>query len=51
MVKHAKDQQAKHTHTQPPPSEEANRQRQQAEPKKVAGRHKNDGQKGHKGAQ
>jgi hypothetical protein len=32
------------------PHEEANRQRQKAETEEVAGRHKNDGQKDHKGA-
>ena len=31
-------------------AEEANKQKQEAERKEVAGRHKNDGQKGHKGA-
>ena len=37
---------------QTPPShtEEANKQKQEAEQKEVAGRHKNDGQKDHKGA-
>lgn len=35
---------------QPFPSEEALQQKQKAETTEVAGRHKNDGQKDHKGA-
>ena len=34
----------------PTPSEEVIKQKQQAEQNEVAGRHKNDGQKDHKGA-
>lgn len=34
----------------PFPTEEATRQKQKAEQNEVAGRHKNDGQKDHKGA-
>jgi hypothetical protein len=49
------NQQTKNTHPKPqPPSpsslDEVNMQKQKAENKEVAGRHKNDGQKGHKGA-
>lgn len=37
---------------QPPPSLSENviKQKQKAEQREIAGRHKNDGQKGHKGA-
>ena len=34
----------------PFPSEEAIKQKQKAEEREIAGRHKNDGQKGHKGS-
>ncbi len=35
--------------TRPPQTDDAAKQKQKAEQKEVAGRHKNDGQKGHKG--
>lgn len=36
--------------TYPSPVEEVNKQKQKTEEQEVAGRHKNDGQKDHKGA-
>jgi hypothetical protein len=36
--------------THPFPAEEVSKQKQKAETKEVAGRHKNEGQKDHKGA-
>lgn len=50
MTQKTKDPQQKSGQTQTPPFLEANKQRQQAEEREVAGRHKNSGQKGHKGA-
>lgn len=50
MTKQAKDQQHKQAYTHPTPLDEANKQKRQAEMQEVAGRHKNDGQKDHKGA-
>ena len=48
-------QQNKDSHQKPKPSHsfpivDVNKQKQKAEEKEVAGRHKNDGQKDHKGA-
>jgi hypothetical protein len=40
----------KNPHPQPSKTDELNAQKQKAEVKEVAGRHKNDGQKDHKGA-
>jgi len=50
MIQQNKGQPPKTEQTQTPPFVEANKQRQRAEEREVAGRHKNDGQKGHKGA-
>ena len=50
MNKKTRDQQQKLEQIRPPPSEQVNMQRQIAETQEVAGRHKNDGQKDHKGA-
>ena len=51
MSKHLKEQHQKQAKTHPFPLEEdANKLKQEAEVQGVAGRHKNDGQKGHKGA-
>jgi hypothetical protein len=50
MNKQTKDQQQSPAKNRPLPMEEADQQRQKAETKEVAGRHKNDGQKDHKGA-
>ncbi|HTD04722.1 hypothetical protein [Undibacterium sp.] len=55
MTQQTKDQQAqdlqhKPEQTYPTHAEEANEQKQKAEANEVAGRHKNDGQKDHKGA-
>lgn len=52
MTQPTKNQQQKPGPTQPFParSDEANKQQQKAEQQEVAGRHKNDGQKDHKGA-
>jgi len=49
------NQQTKNTHPIPQPPnpaslDEVSAQKKKAEEKEVAGRHKNDGQKGHKGA-
>jgi len=49
------DYQTKNSHTKPQPPnpaslDEVNMQKKKAEEKEVAGRHKNDGQKGHRGA-
>ena len=49
MNKPTKDQ-PQPGHTPPPFVEEVNKQKQKAEAKEVVGRHKNDGQKYHKGA-
>ncbi len=40
----------KQMNSQPSKTDEVNTQKQKAEVKEVAGRHKNDGQKDHKGA-
>jgi hypothetical protein len=50
MNQQNKDQHQKPGQTHPSAEVEANRQRQKAEEREVAGRHKNDGQKDHKGA-
>jgi hypothetical protein len=50
MNKQTKDQQQAPPQTRPLPLERPNQQRQKAETEEVAGRHKNDGQKDHKGA-
>jgi len=50
MTQANKDRPQKPGQVQTPPFVAANKQRQQAEEREVAGRHKNDGQKGHKGA-
>jgi hypothetical protein len=50
MKKSTKDQQQAPPQTRPVPSQEAEHQREKMETKEVAGRHKNDGQKDHKGA-
>ena len=50
MNKQTKDQHQAPPQTRPLPLDEANQQRQKAETEEVAGRHKNDGQKDHKGA-
>ncbi len=49
MIQQTKDHQ-KPGQPHPSPSEEAIKQKQKAEEREVAGRHKNDGQKGHKGS-
>jgi hypothetical protein len=50
MAQQNKDPHRKPVPTHPSPLEEANAQKQKAEENEVAGRHKNDGQKSHKGA-
>lgn len=50
MKQQNKGQPQKAGQTQMPQFVEANKQRQRAEEREVVGRHKNDGQKGHKGA-
>jgi hypothetical protein len=50
MTMQTKDQQQKHGKTHPSPLPDADKQKQKAENLEVAGRHKNDGQKDHKGA-
>jgi hypothetical protein len=45
-----KDPQKKTSQPHPSHAEDVVKQKQKAEEKEVAGRHKNDGQKGHKGA-
>ncbi|MFA6015710.1 MAG: hypothetical protein WC742_11650 [Gallionellaceae bacterium] len=50
MTQKNKGQQHKPKPTYPSPLEEANKQKNKAEEHEVAGRHKNDGQKDHKGA-
>ena len=50
MTQQTKDQHQKPGQTPPPPLEEVKKQKQKAEEQEVAGRHKNDGQKDHKGA-
>ena len=44
------NQKQKPMQTRPSQSDDVNTQKQKAEVKEVAGRHKNDGQKDHKGA-
>ena len=48
MAKHVKDFNPQQQHTKPPPVDEVAKQKQKAEEKEVAGRHKNDGQNDHK---
>ncbi len=50
MTKQTKDQHQKPGQAHPSPLEEVNKQKQKTEEHEVAGRHKNDGQKDHKGA-
>ena len=50
MTQQTKDQHQKPQPTHPSNLEEVNNQKQNAEKQEVAGRHKNDGQKGHKGS-
>jgi hypothetical protein len=50
MNKQSKDKQQGPPQTRPLPLEEAQQQSRKAEAEEVAGRHKNDGQKDHKGA-
>lgn len=50
MKQEAKIGKQKQTNSQPSKTDELNTQKQKAEVKEVAGRHKNDGQKDHKGA-
>lgn len=50
MTQQTKDQHKKPEQTYPSPLEQMNKQKQKAEAHEVAGRHKNDGQKDHKGA-
>jgi hypothetical protein len=50
MTAPSKDQQPKTSPVHPSHAEDAMKQKQKAEQSEVAGRHKNDGQKDHKGA-
>lgn len=50
MTQQTKDQQKKPAQTYPSSLEEMKKQKQMAEESEVAGRHRNDGQKDHKGA-
>lgn len=50
MTQQSKDQPQKSGPPQPSLSAKVIKQKQEAEQKEVAGRHKNDGQKDHKGA-
>ncbi|MCX7192619.1 MAG: hypothetical protein NTY60_03200 [Proteobacteria bacterium] len=50
MTQQTKEQQVKPKPPYPSHAEEANKQKAKAEEHEVAGRHKNDGQKDHKGA-
>jgi hypothetical protein len=50
MTAPGKDQQQKTSPVHPSHAEDAMKQKQKAEQSEVAGRHKNDGQKDHKGA-
>jgi hypothetical protein len=50
MTPQIKEQQQKPAQTPPSPLEEMNKQKQKTEELEVAGRHRNDGQKYHKGA-
>ncbi len=50
MTQQTKNPNQKPVPAHPFPSEEINKQKQKTESLEVAGRHKNDGQKDHKGA-
>lgn len=50
MTQNTKNQYQKPVHTHPHPPEEVNKQKLKSEEQEVAGRHKNDGQKDHKGS-
>jgi hypothetical protein len=50
MTQLPKGPQPKPGHVRPTPNVDADKQREKAEPVEVLGRHKNDGQKDHKGA-
>jgi hypothetical protein len=50
MTQQTKDQHQKSGQPHPSPLEEVIKQKQKAQEHEVAGRHKNDGQKDHKGA-
>lgn len=50
MTQQTKNPHQKPGQTHPYPLEEVNKQKQKAEEHEVAGRHKNDGPKDHKGA-
>jgi len=50
MTQPTKDMQQEPQSTYPAALEKVNKQKQKEEEKEVAGRHKNDGQKDHKGA-
>lgn len=50
MTKETKDQQHKQGPVHPQPIEDVKKEKQKAEQEEVAGRHKNEGQKDHKGA-
>jgi len=50
MSQQPKDQHQKTGQTHPSPAVEVKLQKQKAEEREVAGRHKNDGQKAHKAA-
>jgi hypothetical protein len=50
MKQPAKPQPPKPAQNYPAPLEDVHKQKQEAEQSEVAGRHKNDGQKDHKGA-
>lgn len=50
MTQMTRDKHHKAGQTPPTPLDEVNKQRQKAEKLEVAGKHKNDGQKSHKGA-
>lgn len=49
MTQNTKNQYQKPVQTHPYLQEEVNKQKQKAEEQEVAGRHKNDGKKDHKG--
>ena len=50
MTQESKNKNPKQMSSQPSKTDKLNTQKQKAEVKEVAGRHKNDGQKDHKGA-
>jgi len=50
MTDHTSAPQPAPGHAHPNPAEDAKKQKELAEQREVAGRHKNDGQKDHKGA-